>query len=325
MPTYQRATVLLKNLRSLARLIRREAGRQIRVRIRDNASDDDTVAQVRAFAADHDDIDWIVTANPENIGGEPNCLVLLEEATAEHVMFLGDDDFLPDGYLKFVLDEITARPEMGVIVSGYSDLFPTGEVLPCRYEAFDLLRLEPGCEAMFQLMPLGHQLSGLVLKREGLARAYLDLPDHRNLYPFIYFIGNRCRNFPSIYAPKYQTRVSVAVTKYWSYDRSALMRHVFTNYEAVFAGQPLNRMRGQLAFMKRNWARVGGGNILRLPTAFPHVIVWRRLDWLTRMALIGCLPWLTARSVTTSAVKLVRRVRAAMVMPTPRRLHEESI
>ncbi len=310
-PTYQRAEVLLQNLEALVGLIRSEGNGEVGIRVRDNASSDGTADLVREFAAKNSDVPWVVEANQENIGGEPNCIALLEASESDYVMYLGDDDFLPKGYLAFVLNEINTNPNTSVILTGFSELLPDGSLLPARFEKFDMLRIKASDQAMERLMPLGHQLSGLMLKRDGVVESYLSHSDSRNMYPFMYFVGYCGRRGDCVYAPKFQVHVSQGATRHWSYDKSALMRDMLVNYELIFSGKPIQRWRAQWFLLKRNWARLGGSSITRLPTAFPHVVFWNRLDWLTRLTLIAISPFLLARATLGSLARSMGKRKSA--------------
>ena len=305
-PTYQRAEPLKKTLMSLVDLIRSEAPGRVRVCVRDNKSQDGTLKMLHEFAAKHDDIEWDLASNEENIGGEGNCLELLQCATAPFIMFLGDDDFLPQGYLSFCITETEATPETHVVIPGFSELRSDGSVLCVRKMTSEVSRYSPGYHGAEQLMPLGHQLSGLMFKRANLAASYLDTVVRRNLYPFIYFIGYTSQTGGGVYAPKFQVLVSQGAVRHWNYDRSALLRDMLINYESLFANKPLVRWRLQFALLRRNWARLGGSRISRFPSAFSHIVFWKRLDHLTRVTLILLAPFVLLRASAGSLVYLIR-------------------
>ena len=305
-PTYQRVEVLLKNLNEISEHLRQEGQGRVSVRVRDNASTDNTLERVQSFVAENSDLHWTIESNEQNIGVEPNCLKLLEESDAKYVMYLGDDDFIATGYLKFILDEITARPETTTVISGYSFLHPDGTITPERHESFDIKRYEPSPDSVRRLMPLGHQLSGLVFRRDGLHQAYSSREDCRNMYPFIFFTGFSAERGQSVYAPKFQTIVSKIAVRHWSYDKSDLLRDALKNYQSLFAGRPTERFLAQLTYLRQNWGKLGGENIIRLPFAFSQVIVWQGLDWITRIALIACLPFLIVRATIFSVPKVFR-------------------
>lgn len=314
-PTFQRENDVMRNLPLLAKLIRSEGGSRIRVMVRDNASKDNTVQRVHEFITANPDLSVVIDRNETNIGLEANCVEALAAATAPYVMYLGDDDFIPEGYLTFVLNEIDSNRNTAVVISGFCHVLPDGTIEPSRYESFDVLRLRPSPKTVRQLMPLGHQLSGLVLRREGLIDSYLANEDCRNLYPFIHFVGYNCQQGESVYAPKFQVKVTKGAAKHWSYDRSQLMRHILLNYEAIFKGRPVERWRAQFTMLRRNWGRIGGANPTRLPSAFMHVVSWPRLDRLTKAFLYLLLPFLFVRAVASSTWRAIRPPRlTAQVM-----------
>lgn len=311
-PTYQRTEALRENLRHLTDVIAGEASEfppgAIRILVRDNGSTDGTADHVRAFMRENPNSPIVFHANETNVGLERNCVDVLVGATARYVMYVGDDDFIAQGYLRFVLDEIAGQPETALIISGYSFLLPDGTLQPERFESFDVRRYPSSIENVRLLMPLGHQLSGLVFRRQGMADAYLARPDCRNMYPFIYFAGYSAQRGDGVYAPKFQARVSKVAVRHWAYDKSDLLRDVFANYRSLFEGQPWQRFRAQFAFLRRNWGRVGGENIFRLPLAFTQIFFWPGLDGLTRLGLIAVLPFLIVRATLFSIPKAWRAV-----------------
>ena len=305
-PTYQRADDLLKNLNHLADLIRNEAMGKARVLVRDNGSTDGTADRVRQFIKLNPDLSIHFHANDSNVGLERNCVDVLAGATAFYVMYVGDDDFIAPGYLGFVVREITDHPATTLIVSGYSFLHANGDVTPERHESFDIQRYPSSAKNLRRLMPLGHQLSGLVFRRSGLFEAYSSREECRNMYPFIYFTGYSVQQGQSVYAPVFQTMVSKVAVRHWSYDKSDLLRDVFKNYQSLFDGHPWERFLAQFAFLRRNWGRIGGENIARLPFAFTQIMTWPGLDWLTRIGLVACLPFLIIRATVHSIPKILR-------------------
>lgn len=108
-PTFNREEDLKKNLNILASQIQKiSEPHQIRVIISDNASTDSTVSSVEALRGNFPS-ELVLLQSPENKGAENNVVKILSNAKAEWVMFLGDDDFLPDGYIEFVIKTIKKK------------------------------------------------------------------------------------------------------------------------------------------------------------------------------------------------------------------------
>ena len=105
-PTFNREEDLKKNLNILANQIQKiPEVHEIRVIISDNASTDGTISSVEALRVNFP-TELIFLQSSENMGLEKNAVKILSNAKAEWVMFLGDDDFLPDGYIEFVIKTI---------------------------------------------------------------------------------------------------------------------------------------------------------------------------------------------------------------------------
>ena len=145
---------------------------------------------------------------------------------------VGDDDYLPEGYLAFCLDTLAGRAGLGCIIPGLGTLYKDGTFTPARLEEFQVRFYEPGFETMRQLGHFGHQMSGLVLRREGLLERYLAMPALRNIYLFVFFVLQRCLDSGVCYCPFLKVKVNVENPKYWSYDELGLLNEVFKSYRA---------------------------------------------------------------------------------------------
>lgn len=235
-PTYQRADSLLENLEHILRRMREEGVEShYRIIVSDNASTDHTERVVRALMGRIEGSGARISyqRNGENIGLEGNAVRVATLATSDFVLWCGDDDFIAEGYLRFLVDTIRARPFIGCVIPGLASLHRDGSVESSRNEDFDVRSFAPGFASVHELSHLAHQMSGLLFRREGLAEDYLARPEYRNPYLFIYFAANRLLRYETVYAPKFKTRVTVFNEKAWNYNSIGLLDQVFMNYLAL--------------------------------------------------------------------------------------------
>lgn len=134
-PTYNRAKFLAKNILLLNKQIEsRGLQKYFRIIVSDNCSSDNTsdaLSEVEGVLS----VRMLRYRQEKNIGLEPNALFLLGKATSEYVMYLGDDDYLPDGYLNFVIEKIK-EDDAYCIIAGFSALLPDNVIKSARNADF---------------------------------------------------------------------------------------------------------------------------------------------------------------------------------------------
>ena len=248
-PTFNRSDDLQRNLRLLTNQIKSDNLQSVvRILISDNFSTDNTKEQVENFVSTSEasGIEIVYSRNNRNIGLESNVVRLLELATSDFVLWIGDDDYLADGYLDFLVKAVEQRPLLGCIIPGLASLYEDGTLKPGRVENYAQHVIEAGFDGVLQFSHLGHQMSGLLVRREGLLDEYLNRPDYRNPYLFIYFVSSRMLRYESIYAPKFPTRVTVFNAKDWGYNGIGLLDEVFKNYLALGNRLPIKNIEDLL-------------------------------------------------------------------------------
>lgn len=233
-PTFNRVGALAKNLKLLEQQLTEDGLADVfQILVSDNASSDSTAGRLSELQIALK-VNIKSYRQNQNIGLEKNVLFLLRESTAKYVMFLGDDDYLPSGYLAFVNAEIDEHNSLGAVIPGFSALRSDGSLTIFRSGKVPIRRYSSGYLTSLRLSRFGHQLSGLLLCREGLYEAYCKHPDLRNIYPFITFASINCMRGDVTFAPKYQVAVTVFNSKDWKYDDSGLLTEIFKNYYIVF-------------------------------------------------------------------------------------------
>ncbi len=286
-PTYNRAEHVRANLEHLERMATTEqVADRFRILISDNASQDGTAQVVRTFQ-EGSRLRIELHVQETNIGLEANTLFLIGQATAEFIMFLGDDDLLPEGYLSYVVRNMGAQG-YGAIIPGCIGVLPDGTILQTRPDRRRRSR-KAGLLGLFDYLHYGHQLSGLTIYREGLYQAYLAYPEYRNIYLFIFLLGYAMQRHPSIYNPDFQVRVAHGNPKDWSYDASNLLVDLHYNYHLLYPRNPLLRvLLFSRLIMAQSW-RIGS-NLAACRRSFRHLMATPTLETPVKAAL----PLLTA-------------------------------
>ena len=231
-PTYNRAEHLIRNLYHIEKILLTECLlKEFTIYISDNASTDDTVKNINNFKATNKS-SIVLTENKENIGLEKNALKLLSIATSRYVIFLGDDDYLPAGYLTLLNDE-AKRAKYGVIIPNNASLYSDGSITLQRTK-YKTIEMESGFLGLSKGVYLGHQLSGLFFEKENVLESYLQNKKFHNIYLFIYFIGFVMKRKKSLYISEYVVKISEFNKKDWQYDNSGLITEIFKNYHALY-------------------------------------------------------------------------------------------
>lgn len=289
-PTFNRVDFLKKNIIDLNQKITK-AGLQhyFRILVSDNRSTDNT-NEVLIEIDKIIEVPIVIFRQDKNIGLESNALFLLEKASSEYVMYLGDDDYLPDGYVDFVYEK-TRNKEVHCIIPGFSSLFSDGEVKPARYEKFQLKKYPHGFSTICELSNFGHQLSGLVTKRDGIYDAYMEKKENRNIYPFIFFVSYCMLRGETYYAPMYQVLVSQGNSKDWRYDDSGLLIDIFRNYNALFVNDPAKADQASFLFVEKQvWRlRIGLNPLLSLK-AIRHLFLSNEVSTRLKFLIISAYP-----------------------------------
>lgn len=233
-PTYNRGTDVVANLHALQEQIAaHDLWQKVQIIISDNASPDETEALVADFCQKKPAaLQVSYYRNATNIGLEPNAVAVLEKAISPFVLFLGDDDFLADGYLVYCLEKIEQYKDLGCIIPGLLSVFQDGSIKDGRKTAPEAV-LPAGYNAVWQWSHFGHQMSGLLCRRAGLLEDYLAQADYRNPYLFLYFTANRLWHYRGIYNPTYKTRVNAFNIKDWGYNEVGLLDEVYLCYFAL--------------------------------------------------------------------------------------------
>jgi glycosyltransferase involved in cell wall biosynthesis len=118
-PTYNRATLLDKQLGWLARALD-GVGDAVEVLLSDNHSDDDTPAVIERWRDRLGAARVRVHRHPENVGAIRNIAGCIESAGTEFVWTVSDDDAIDDDAVPRVLELIESHPDLAVAILNFS-------------------------------------------------------------------------------------------------------------------------------------------------------------------------------------------------------------
>ena len=303
-PTYNRIKFLRPNiLRTLLQLKAAGLEELVVIHIKDNCSTDETETVIRDIIKSNESLVKIhYTRNVTNIGLENNVIAILKEAKADHVMFLGDDDFLADGYLGEVINLISNNKEISYIVPAYDELYSDGRVYARRRSDKVNDSYEPGIRAVLDLASYSHQLSGLVFQRAGTIDEYLRHSSCKNIYLFTSFACFNMLRGRSVFLRGFSTSVWCGNTKDWSYDESGLLSEIYKNYIPYFRGRALARV--QISHTRKQIWRLRPS--YKSPIKFLRSIqhLWKQDSphWLTKMTLVF-LPFVEFPTLISDCLK----------------------
>lgn len=283
-PTYNRVDDLEKNLVFLnEQLVSDKLTNDFRIIVSNNASTDSTQEMIFELAKKLE-TKLIVYNQRVNIGLEKNAVFTLEKSTADFVVFLGDDDFFPEGYLK-KLHEIAKSKRYGVVIPANAALNEDGTIIPTR-EKYKSQSVPAGFNGLKTLVFLGHQLSGLFFKREGVVEAYKKIGKNQNIYLFIFFIGFVMKKEPSCYLGEYQVKVTTFNSKDWKYDESGLLTEIFKNFNALYQNERTKKIWLSLKTInEQSWRLRIGKNPLFAIQSFAHLIKSKDVDVFLKLIL----------------------------------------
>lgn len=228
--------------------------KEIEIVVSNNQSTDNTDVEVRKFQNQNTDIHFQYFIQNENIGLEKNALFVLKMAKGEYVMYLGDDDYIEFNYLEECYSYIDDTSIHCIIPANKSIDENGNELSGGRDIKLPTKKYKSGFQNCLTNAYRGHQLSGLVLKRDELYSSYLN-SNVNNIYPFIFFVGLSCLRGDTVHLTRYPVKITVApqTNKDWDYGEDGLMNEIFDNYTKLPVSN-LEKTKLQLHhYRKQSW------------------------------------------------------------------------
>jgi glycosyltransferase involved in cell wall biosynthesis len=252
-PTYNRVRFLEKNLVLLTSYIRNLGiESDVRILVSNNYSPDETNNLMSRFTKDNVDVNVLYYSQDENIGLEKNAIFCLRESTAKFSMFLGDDDFLDIEYLKSVCRILKEETDVACIIPAIQAIDINGYEVKDggRDLATSTTRYPSGSDSATKCFQKGHQLSGVVFRRESTLEAYIS-SDLRNIYPFMFFVGYNCMRGDCIHLTDFPVKVTQPPqeNKDWSYGNDGLILERLKNCRALFDDKKIDLYRSEIKIL----------------------------------------------------------------------------
>lgn len=303
-PTYNRAADVVRNLEHWRELVESLAARdRIEIVVSDNASTDATPGRLAAWQAAEGHRVRIVR-QASNLGLEGNVMALLELARTPYVMFCGDDDFVQAPYVKEVLALLAGPEPPAAVLPDFVRVSVDGRVLGRRGRDRPPRRFRRGRWTAALRMGYGHQMSGVVVRREGLAEAYATR-EAASLYPFIFFVGWNALHGDVVHLAEAPVRVTEGALKYWAYGPDALHDQRLKNYRAVFGRRSPMRVVGEVANLVQGGAYGHHLQLRRGPATYlRHLVAVARASNVSLPTRLLYVPL----CLSLGACALVRRV-----------------
>lgn len=147
-------------------------------------------------------------------------------------MYLGDDDYIGEEYLLGIVNKISKDKSISCIIPSFKPVDLQGAPLPGGRDLNKYPKIyNNGFHNCLENSWRGHQLSGLVFKRENLLEEYCK-NDVNNIYPFIYFVAHSCLIGKTWHFTEYPVKVTQPGqdNKDWNYGKDGLIGDIFDNY-----------------------------------------------------------------------------------------------
>jgi len=251
-PTYNRAKVVAENLEGVIKILEdNHLLERVEIVISNNASEDDTFEVLKKIVAANKNVSISLFNQEQTLGSLGNMNFVLQQASCEYVMYLGDDDYISAEYLKSVLRYIVKIKGLSCIIPSYLNIDVQGNPTGRGRDIGKKTTLyRKGFYNSFANSWKGHQLSGLVFKRS-LIKNVLDENNITNVYPFIFFVLTCTHQGKTVLLPEFPVLVTrpPQSEKSWSYGEDGLIIDVFENYEKYKGYNLLQRSILQLKFL----------------------------------------------------------------------------
>ncbi|MDE6696362.1 MAG: glycosyltransferase [Muribaculaceae bacterium] len=232
-PTYNRSRFLIKNLEHLRGIISNSLPDDIKIIICDNASTDNTQEAVADYVRKNSITNITYHRQSENVGFNRNLISSLSLSNAQYVLTLGDDDFIDERYLKKAIEAIKRDPSIAIVLPSFEAIDETGNSMGWgRDLGLTTLLFSPSVKTAKVNSVRAHQISGIILKREGLTDA-LKKGSITNLYPQIFLAAYCCLKGKCLHITEYPVLVTQTKNKAWRYDDVGLLTDIFENYKAL--------------------------------------------------------------------------------------------
>ncbi len=275
-PTYNRATLLDKQLAWLAKAIK---GFELdcEIIISDNCSSDNTQEVIRKWQQHFHNIPFQANRNLTNIGVMRNIAYCIHAASSEYLWMVGDDDPIQLRTLGYVVKNLKKHPELSLLTLNFSCRYqPTGELIYPRCFNIEHEEINADGKAVFQrCLEENHSGIGFLTAQVYKTVAIQNALKHwsssvDNMEAQVYWVGY-CAAQGSVKVTKETYLESAFGSSYWMQEPKTLLRMQYIDLPTIYAkieeiGYPTKYCRGLILnhFIHNNW-RVFLGALKRWP------------------------------------------------------------
>jgi abequosyltransferase len=143
--------------------------------------------------------------NERNLGYDGNLRALIEAATGEYCLFMGNDDLMCEGALAHVASTVGRYPGLGVLVRSYAAFNGTPDNIDQTFRYFPDERVYPaGADAVTVAFRRSVVIPGMVLHRADALAVSTDRFDGVLLYQ-LYLVGRIAAHRPVVFTPQVLT------------------------------------------------------------------------------------------------------------------------
>lgn len=139
--------------------------------------------------------------NAENLGYDGNLRRLVELATGDYVVFMGNDDLMAPDALAAIAGAVDRYPRVGVVLRSYASFQKTPEQIEQVFRYFDGERFFPaGADTVVTFFRRSVFISGMVVRREAALACATNVFDGTLLYQQ-HLIGHILARENGVYLP----------------------------------------------------------------------------------------------------------------------------
>lgn len=143
--------------------------------------------------------------NESNLGYDANLRSLIEYASGEYCLFMGNDDLMCPGALKTISGVISRHPKVGVFLRSFSAFDGTPANIVQTFKYFDGERFFPaGAETISTFYKRSVVIPGVTLRREVAIQFATNRFDGTLLYQ-IYLVANILVEWNGVFSPEIVT------------------------------------------------------------------------------------------------------------------------
>lgn len=162
--------------------------------------------------------DVVYVENEDNCGYDCNLRNLINNASGEFILFMGDDDLFVSGALDKFYDFVYKHKDCGYILRSYRNNYADGSHQDFRYYSCDR-RFEASDETYMAMFDKSVFISGFTIRREYAKQFETNRFDGSLLYQ-LYLLAEVCRIYPSAYCHIIITQAIEGGTPYFGKSKA---------------------------------------------------------------------------------------------------------